>query len=96
MTGTKNSEADESFDKLDKKFKKSLQNRTSFPTVAAVSLRYGTSDRVTAAIATAALIDAKVISEEDSSQVLDHNKVHREKVKLLKKLKKKADDRYKE
>ena len=66
--------------KIDEKLKKSLQNRTSFPTVAAVSLRYGASDRMTAAIATAALIDAKLITEEDSTQVLDHHKVHREKV----------------
>ena len=72
------------------------QNRINFSTVAAVSLRYGASDRMTAAIATAALIDAKVITQEDASLVLDHHKVHREKVKLMAHLKEKDNIRYTE
>ena len=96
INGANNNEDEYSVKKIDEKLKKSLQNRTSFPTVAAVSLRYGASDRMTAAIATAALIDAKLITEEDSTQVLDHHKVHREKVKLMEKLRKGADQRYKE
>ena len=79
--GANNNDEDIHIKSVDDKLS-SLQNRNSFPTVAAVSLRYGASDRMTAAIATAALIDAKVISEEDSTQVLDHHKVHREKVRL--------------
>ena len=96
FTGRNNNDKDFSIKSIDDKLKDSSQNRTSFPTVAAVSMRYGASDRMTAAIATAALIDAKVISEEDSSQVLDHHKVHREKVKLMEKLRKCADQKYRE
>ena len=73
-----------------------MQNRISFPTVAGVSLRYGASDRMTAAIATAALIDAGLVTEIDSSKVLDHHKVHREKLHLMSKLRLKADEKYKE
>ena len=80
--------------RVDDKLKLSLQNRTSFPTLAAVSLRYGASDRMTAAIATAALIDAKVITEEESSQVIDHHKVHREKQQLMAKLSSSADQKF--
>ena len=91
-------ENDEAFtvESVDQGLKKSLQNRTTFPNVAAASLRYGASDRMTAAIATAALIDAGLITEEDSSQVLDHNKVHREKKKLMENLRTRADQRYME
>ena len=45
-------------------------------------MRYGISNRATAAIASAALIDAGLVTEEDSSKILDHKKVHREKQKL--------------
>ena len=79
--------------KVDDNLKKSMQNRNSFPTVASVSLRFGASDRVTAAIATAALIDAGLITEEDSNQVLDHHKVHREKQKYMENLRTSADQR---
>ena len=95
LTGANNNDEDIHIKRVDDKLS-SLQNRNSFPTVAAVSLRYGASDRMTAAIATAALIDAKVISEEDSTQVLDHHKVHREKVRLMDKLRETADEKYQE
>lgn len=81
---------------VDDKLKLSMQNRSSFPTLAAVSLRYGASDRMTAAIATATLIDAKVITEEESSQVIDHHKVHREKQKLMTQLCSSADQKFKD
>ena len=71
---------------IDDQLRESIQNRMNFPTVAGVSLRYGASDRMTAAIATAALVDIGLITEEDSSKVLDHHKVHREKLKHMKKL----------
>jgi hypothetical protein len=82
--------------RVDDQMKKALQNRISFPSVAAVSLRYGASDRMTAAIATAALIDAGLVREEDSSMVLDSSKVHREKKRLMVELRHEADERYRE
>ena len=81
---------------VDKMLTQSMQNRVSFPTVAGVSLRYGASDRMTAAIATAALIDAGLVTENNSSKVLDHHKVHREKLKLMGKLRQQAEEKYKE
>ena len=91
-------DGDEDFEikAVDKLMAQSMQNRISFPTVAGVSLRYGASDRMTAAIATAALIDAGLVTEIDSSKVLDHHKVHREKLHLMSKLRLKADEKYKE
>ena len=82
--------------KVDDSLKQSLQNRNSFPTVAATSMRYGASNRLTAAIATAALVDAGLVTEEDSILVIDHHKVKREKQKLMNKLRLQADKKYKE
>ena len=45
--------------------------------VALASLRHHTSLRETSEIATAALIDAKVITERNTSHIIDHNKVKR-------------------
>ena len=81
---------------VDDSLKKSIQNRKNFPTVAAVSMRYGISNRATAAIATAALIDCGLVTEEDSVKILDHNKVHREKQKLMDTLQASADEKYRE
>ena len=81
---------------IDDQLRNSLQNRISFPTVAGVSLRYGASDGMTAAIATAAFVDIGLITEEDSSKVLDHHKVHREKLKHMKKLTVSAEEKYKD
>ena len=81
---------------VDDQIKQTLRNRQNFPTIAAVSMRYGISNRATAAIASAALIDAGLVTEEDSSKVLDHKKVHREKQKLMDTLQASADQKYKE
>ena len=51
---------------------------------------------MTAAIATAALIDAGIITEEDSTIVLDHHKAKSEKKQLMDKLRIGADQKYKE
>ena len=59
-------------------------------------MRYGASNRLTAAIATAALIDAGVVNKDDACKVLDHKKVQREKQRLMKDLRVKADVRYRE
>ena len=82
--------------RVDDMLKLSLQNRTSFPTLALFSLRYGASDRMTAAIATAALIEAKVTDDKESSQVIDHHKVHTEKQQLMANLSSSADEKFKD
>ena len=79
---------------IDDQLRNSLQFRISLPTVAGVILRYGAYKRMTAAIATAALVDIGLITEEDSSKVLDHHKVHREKLRYMKKLTVSAEEKY--
>ena len=54
--------------------------------------RYGVSDRATAAIASSVLADHGLVSEEDSSLVVDRNKLIREKGKINKQLQKKIND----
>ena len=81
---------------VDDNLKKSFQNRNNFPTVAAVSMRYGISNRATAAIATAALIDTGFVTEEDSINILDQKKVHREKLKLMDTLQASAHNKYRD
>ena len=83
-------------ERVDKLLESSEQNRIKFPTVAAVSMRYGASNRETAAIATATMIDLGVVTAEDKTKVLDHNKVAREKKQLMAELRKKADIRIRE
>ena len=59
------------------------RNYDDIPNIALASLRYGTGLRATAAIATAALIDAGLITEENPSKVIDKNKVRRAQEKLM-------------
>ena len=40
--------------------------------------RYGVGERATAAIATAVLIDYKIVTKNDTTQVIDKSKVARE------------------
>ena len=54
-----------------------LYNTMNTKNVALASLRHHTGLRGTVEIATAALIDAKVITERDTSFIIDHNKVKR-------------------
>ena len=78
-----NEEEDDDADYFAKILKSSNQNRSEFPTVAAVSMRYGASNRMTAAIATATMIDLGLVTADDRSKVLDHNKVAREKKRIM-------------
>ena len=56
-------------DRITRMLNKSDQNRSSFPTVASVSMRYGASNRMTAAIATATIIDLGIVTADDKSKV---------------------------
>ena len=86
---------DEDFinEKIDRMLKVSDQNMSRFTTVASVSLRYGASDRVSAAIATATMIDLGIVTADKKSLVLDQSKIAREKKRLMEKHQQKADMR---
>ena len=58
---------------------------------ALASMRHHTGLRETAEIATAALIDAGVITDNDTIVVIDHNKIKRAQEKLSKDLEKEFD-----
>lgn len=62
------------------------------PNVAMQSIRYGVGMRSTAAITTAAFIDAGLITEDDKRLVVDHNKVRRAQEKVMKSLDQEFDD----
>ena len=53
------------------------QNRMGLRNLAMICDRYGVSSRAGAAIANAALTDAKVINVDDQTQVIDKNKLRR-------------------
>lgn len=62
----------------------SSRNNMRIDNIALASIRYGVSATATAAIATAALQDARVITTEDTSRVIDRSKVARAKSRMMK------------
>lgn len=56
---------------------KSSQMRIKLPSVASIADRIGISDRAAAAIASAALQDLGVITEEDKTNAIDRMKIRR-------------------
>ena len=62
------------------------KNYDEIPNIALASVRYGIGLRPTAAIATAALIDAGFITEDDTSKVIVKNNVKRAQEKLMREL----------
>ncbi|KAL3045400.1 hypothetical protein OYC64_013634 [Pagothenia borchgrevinki] len=66
------------------------------PNIALASVRYGIGLRPTAAIATAALIDAGIITEDNTSKVIDKNKVKRAQEKLMRELGEKFEEKCRE
>ncbi|KAG8323826.1 hypothetical protein J6590_106494, partial [Homalodisca vitripennis] len=65
------------------------QMRLSLQSTALVSDRFGISDRATAAIASSMLFDLGMVSESDTSLVIDKNKIEREKQKARQAIKEK-------
>ena len=63
-----------------------FRNTQPIPNIAMAADRYGVSNRATAAIATAALIDFGLITPEDQSLVTDKNKVARAREKYRRQL----------
>lgn len=59
------------------------KNDDGIPNTALASVRYGIGLRPTAAKATAALIDAVIITEDNTSKVIDKNKVKIAQEKLM-------------
>lgn len=64
----------------------SQQMRVPLPTLARECDRYGVSDRAAAAISSAVLQDVGLVTEQDSSSVIDRSKIIREKMKKRKKV----------
>ncbi|KAF8782613.1 hypothetical protein HNY73_012877 [Argiope bruennichi] len=60
-----------------KTLQKSIQMRIKLPSVVFISDRIGISDRAAAAIASAALQDLDVITEEDKTYVIDRMKIRK-------------------
>ena len=54
------------------------QNRTPLPTVASIAIRGEESRRFAAAIATATLVDYKIITPDNKSQIITKDKIQRE------------------
>ena len=55
----------------------SSQNRVKLTHTTKTSIRYGLSERAAAAMATATLLDFKIIDKENTSLVVDKNKIAR-------------------
>ncbi|GBM37301.1 hypothetical protein AVEN_266399-1 [Araneus ventricosus] len=58
------------------------QNRLDFPTLTRECDRYGISDREVASFASAVLQDVGIVHEGETSHVVDHNKIRRQRKKL--------------
>lgn len=67
------------------------QMRVQLQSTAIISNRYGVSDRATAAIASSVLHDFGVVTDSDSSHVIDKNKIRREKQNVKAELCSKSD-----
>ena len=65
--------------------KHTTRNTRNIDNIAKASIRYGVSTRATAAIATAAWIDAGIITTDQQDLVIDHNRLQRAKDRLQKK-----------
>ena len=62
------------------------QMRLPLPNLVKEADRFGISDRATAALATALLVDFGIITNEDRSSIIDKNKIRRERKKMREKL----------
>ena len=71
-------------------------NSMDIPNTALASMRHHTGLRETAEIATAALIDAGVVTGEDTRLVIDHHKVKRAQEMLTKEFEKEFDKKIRE
>lgn len=72
----------------------SFQNRTSYHNLAMACDRYGVSDRAASVIATAALKDHGIITNEDTTFVIDRSKLRRERAKYREEMRKNDDELY--
>ena len=64
--------------------KATKQNRLKLSCLSELSDRFGASDRAAAGIASAILQDVNIVSAEDSSQVIDKNKLRRARARIRK------------
>ena len=70
----------------DKLIKKTTQNRIKFSNLARVSLSCDVSLGATAQLATALLIDLNLVTEADTSKIVDKSKIKRERYRVMKEL----------
>ena len=68
------------------------RNYTPLNNTALTSLRYNISHAATAALATSVLMDYKVITKNNTSQVVDKNKVVREKARVANEIRRSSQD----
>ena len=78
------------------KRKRAKYNTKDISNVALASLRHHTGLRETAEIATAAWIDAGLISQNETDLVIDHNKVRRAQERVMQKLETNLDEELRE
>ena len=76
------------------KGKNTDQNRKSLENLVLACNRYQVSDRVAAAIASAVLKYYDIITDMDSSQVIDRSKIRRERAKYRKAIQKKEEEHF--
>ena len=69
--------SDETFENttVDKRYKVTTQNQIDLENLARESIRYGVSVQAMASLATALLIDVGIITKDDSTRIIDKNKV---------------------
>ena len=80
----------------DKLIKKTTQNRIKFSNLARVSLSCDVSLGATAQLATALLIDLNLVTEADTSKIVDKSKIKRERYRVMKELHQKGLNSLKE
>jgi hypothetical protein len=71
-------------------YESTTQMRLPLPNLVKEADRFGISDRATAALATAVLVDFGIVTNENRSNVIDKNKIRRERNKMREKLKNKS------
>ena len=79
---------DSDWAKVDKNLEK--QNRSKLTETVKAGMRFGVSSRGMATMATCTLIDMGIVNKKDPHLIIDHNKIEREKTRVMEELRKEA------
>ena len=79
---------DSDWGKVDKNLEK--QNRSKLTETVKAGMRFGVSSRGMATMATCTLIDMGIVNKKDPHLIIDHNKIEREKTRVMEELRKEA------